>query len=207
MPAPDRQVPHAGRRRRAVRRPDGRRRLQGAADGRSSTLSSHSLPCLDRRFHSVGLNRSRGRARRRRAVGHAGAAVWHRQWKTPYRDGTTHVIFEPLDVIARLAALVPKPRVNLTRFDGVFAASGKHRTRVTPGQAGQGRPASHEAGSGGADAGRTPRRHDLGAAPQAGLWHGHRDLPGLRRGRANPRLHRRPGGDREDPCPPGCESG
>jgi len=35
--------------------------------------------------------------------------------KTPYRDGTTHVIFEPLDFIARLAALVPKPRVNLTR--------------------------------------------------------------------------------------------
>jgi hypothetical protein len=38
------------------------------------------------------------------------------QLKTPYRDGTTHVIFEPLDFIARLAALVPKPRVNLTRF-------------------------------------------------------------------------------------------
>ena len=30
--------------------------------------------------------------------------------KTPYRDGTTHVIFDPLDFIARLAALVPKPR-------------------------------------------------------------------------------------------------
>ena len=37
--------------------------------------------------------------------------------KTPYRDGTTHVIFEPLDVIARLASLVPKRRVNLTRVD------------------------------------------------------------------------------------------
>ncbi len=38
------------------------------------------------------------------------------QLKTPYRDGTTYVIFEPLDFMARLAALVPKPRVNLTRF-------------------------------------------------------------------------------------------
>jgi hypothetical protein len=42
--------------------------------------------------------------------------------KIPYRDGTagdrgSHVIFEPLDFIARLAALVPKPRVNLTRLD------------------------------------------------------------------------------------------
>ena len=41
--------------------------------------------------------------------------------KTPYSDGTTHVLFEPLDFIARLAALVPRPRVNLTRFHGVFA--------------------------------------------------------------------------------------
>ena len=49
-----------------------------------------------------------------RAQGCAGAT----QLKTPYRDGTTHVIFEPLDFIARLVALVPKPRVNLTRLDG-----------------------------------------------------------------------------------------
>jgi hypothetical protein len=45
--------------------------------------------------------------------------------KTPYRDGTTgerrsHAIFEPPDFIARLTALVPKTRVNLTRFHGVF---------------------------------------------------------------------------------------
>jgi hypothetical protein len=38
----------------------------------------------------------------------------------PFRNGTTQVIFEPLDFIARLAALVPKPRVNLTRLDTVF---------------------------------------------------------------------------------------
>jgi hypothetical protein len=31
--------------------------------------------------------------------------------KTPYRDGTTHVLFEPLDFLARLAALVPSPGV------------------------------------------------------------------------------------------------
>ena len=46
--------------------------------------------------------------------------------KTPYRDGTTHVIFEPMDFIARLVALVPKPRVNLTRFHGVFAPNSAH---------------------------------------------------------------------------------
>jgi len=54
--------------------------------------------------------------------------------KTPYRDGTTHVLFEPLDFIARLAALVPKPRVNLTRFHGVFASNSHRREQITPGQ-------------------------------------------------------------------------
>jgi hypothetical protein len=54
------------------------------------------------------------------------------QLKTPYSDGITHVIFEPLDFIAKLAALVPKPRVNLTRFHGVFAPNSKYRVDVTP---------------------------------------------------------------------------
>ncbi len=59
------------------------------------------------------------------------------QLKTPYSDGTTHVIFEPLDFISKLASLVPKPRVNLTRFHGVFAPNSKHRTLVTPAQRGK----------------------------------------------------------------------
>ncbi|MFQ5422003.1 MAG: transposase, partial [Anaerolineae bacterium] len=61
--------------------------------------------------------------------------------KTPCRDGTTHVIFEPLDFIARLAALVPKPRVNLTRFHGVFAPNSKYRALVTPARRGRGNKA------------------------------------------------------------------
>jgi ribosomal protein S27E len=61
--------------------------------------------------------------------------------KTPYRDGTTHVIFEPMDFIARLVALVPKPRVNLTRFHGVFAPNSAHRAQVTPAKRGKGNKA------------------------------------------------------------------
>jgi hypothetical protein len=71
------------------------------------------------------------------------------QLKTPYRDGTTHIIFErggppPLDFIAKLAALVPKPRTNLTRFHGVFVRGGhppnsKYRVRLTPAKRGRGR--------------------------------------------------------------------
>ena len=62
--------------------------------------------------------------------------------KTPYRDGTTHVFYEPLDFIAKLAALVPKPRVNLTRFHGVFAPNSKHRIQITPAKRGKGKKAS-----------------------------------------------------------------
>ncbi len=47
--------------------------------------------------------------------------------ESPYRDGTTHVVFEALDFLARLAALVPRARVNLTRYHGVFAPNSAHR--------------------------------------------------------------------------------
>ena len=57
--------------------------------------------------------------------------------KTPYNDGTTHVLFEPLDFISRLVALVPKPRVHLTRYHGVFAPHSKYRARVTPAKRGK----------------------------------------------------------------------
>jgi hypothetical protein len=63
--------------------------------------------------------------------------------KTPYRDATTHVLFEPLDFLARLAALVPKPRANLTRYHGVFAPNSAQRARVT--RAGRGKGATGQA--------------------------------------------------------------
>jgi hypothetical protein len=33
--------------------------------------------------------------------------------KTPWRDGTTHLVISPLEVMRRLAALVPRPRLTL----------------------------------------------------------------------------------------------
>jgi hypothetical protein len=52
--------------------------------------------------------------------------------KTPYRNGTTHVLFEPLDFIARLAALVPRPRVHLTRYHGILAPHSGWRAAIVP---------------------------------------------------------------------------
>lgn len=47
--------------------------------------------------------------------------------KTPYRDGTTHLCFEPLELMERLAAQIPKPRANLVLYAGILAPHAKHR--------------------------------------------------------------------------------
>ena len=52
---------------------------------------------------------------------------------------STHVVFEPLDFLAKLAALVPRPRVNLTHYHGVFAPDSAHRALVTRAGRGKGR--------------------------------------------------------------------
>ena len=66
--------------------------------------------------------------------------------KTPYSDGTTHVVLSPLEFIGRLAALVPKPRVNLTRFHGVFSPNSKLREKVVPAKPLQNNPSSGKPG-------------------------------------------------------------
>jgi len=58
--------------------------------------------------------------------------------KTPYRDGTTHIVLEPLDLMARLSALVPPPRMHLTRYHGVFAPHSRLRAAITPAGRGAG---------------------------------------------------------------------
>ncbi len=53
------------------------------------------------------------------------------------REGTGHVIFEPLDFSARLAGLVPSPAVNLTRYHGVFAPNHRLTALIVPAQRGR----------------------------------------------------------------------
>ena len=56
------------------------------------------------------------------------------QLKTPYRDGATHVIFEPLGFIARLAALVPQAESQPYPFPWRVCAE---QQAQCPGHAGQ----------------------------------------------------------------------
>lgn len=50
--------------------------------------------------------------------------------KRAFGDGTTHVLFEPQDFIARLAALVPRPKAHLMRYHGVFAPNARDRAAI-----------------------------------------------------------------------------
>jgi len=52
--------------------------------------------------------------------------------KKKWRDGTSHIIFQPLELMERLAALVPAPRFNMIRYSGVLAPSAAWRQRIIP---------------------------------------------------------------------------
>ena len=54
------------------------------------------------------------------------------RFKHPWRDGSTHVVFEPLELVAKLAALVPPPRFNLVRYHGILAPSARSRAQIVP---------------------------------------------------------------------------
>ena len=98
-----------------------------------------------------------------------------RYWfKTPWRDGTTHAVFEPLQFLEKLAALVPTPRAHLVRFHGILGPAAKWRPSIVPNNATTDAPldspdtATTSAPSGGADAdcGNTEKPAD--AAKQRG---------------------------------------
>ena len=59
------------------------------------------------------------------------------QLKTPYRDGTTHLVLTPLEFLQRVAALVPRPRLHLIRFHGVLAPNAALRSQIVPGESDQ----------------------------------------------------------------------
>jgi hypothetical protein len=52
--------------------------------------------------------------------------------KRSWRDGTSAVIFERQDFIAKLAVLVPAPRAHLTRYHGILGPAAKWRPLIVP---------------------------------------------------------------------------
>jgi len=52
--------------------------------------------------------------------------------KTPWSDGTTHLLLSPLELIEKLAALIPPRRLNLVRYHGILAPNAHERSQTVP---------------------------------------------------------------------------
>ena len=53
-------------------------------------------------------------------------------FKRPFRDGSTHVVLDPMSFLLRLAALVPPPRMHLVTDHGVLAGLGLLLSATSP---------------------------------------------------------------------------
>jgi len=65
-------------------------------------------------------------------LGRDGDGLVVHRLKRPFGGRTTEFLFEPLDFLARLAALVPRPRSHLLRYHGVLAPNARQRRLVVP---------------------------------------------------------------------------
>jgi hypothetical protein len=52
--------------------------------------------------------------------------------RRPWSDGTIAVVLSPMELLEKLAALVPKPRVHLIRYFGIFAPNHRWRKAILP---------------------------------------------------------------------------
>src|SRR6266566_5050122 len=50
--------------------------------------------------------------------------------KSEWHDGTTHLLFTPVELLEKLAALTPRPRVNLVLYHGILAPRARARARA-----------------------------------------------------------------------------
>jgi hypothetical protein len=51
-------------------------------------------------------------------------------FRQPWRDGTTAIVFDPVEFLGRLAVLIPRPRINLLLYYGVLGARARDRAQV-----------------------------------------------------------------------------
>jgi hypothetical protein len=52
------------------------------------------------------------------------------EMKRRFSDGTTHIVFQPLEFLEKLVALIPKPRAHQVLYHGVLAPHAKLRSQV-----------------------------------------------------------------------------
>jgi hypothetical protein len=59
-----------------------------------------------------------------------GQLLYH--FRGPWRDGSTALLLEPLELLERLAALVPSPRRPLLAYHGLLAPRAEWRSTIVP---------------------------------------------------------------------------
>lgn len=54
------------------------------------------------------------------------------RFKQAWRDGTTHIVFTPQELIEKPIPLIPRPRCHLVRYHGILGPAAKDRDKVVP---------------------------------------------------------------------------
>jgi hypothetical protein len=54
------------------------------------------------------------------------------RFKRAWRDGTTHIVLDPVEMLRKLTALIPAPRAHVVRYAGIFAPAAKWRSAIVP---------------------------------------------------------------------------
>jgi hypothetical protein len=81
--------------------------------------------------------------------------------RKPRKNGATHLVMTPVELLAKMASLVPPPKFPLLRFAGVLAPGSTWRASVVPGRAPEAR---HRHGTAEEKKDNEPLAHAGGAA-------------------------------------------
>ncbi|MDO8479692.1 MAG: hypothetical protein Q7W02_26555 [Candidatus Rokubacteria bacterium] len=84
--------------------------------------------------------------------------------KAAWRDGTTHVLFEPIEFLEKLAALTPRPAINLLLYHAALAPHARWGSQVV----GYGRTVAGDSDAGHGAAG--PRDAGGQRPPRSWAW-------------------------------------
>src|SRR5262249_11534193 len=86
--------------------------------------------------------------------------------KMPWHDGTRHLMFEPLEFLEKLAALIPRPEVNLIICHGLLAPHAGWRASVVA----YGRAAAEAVGAGDGMCAPSASPDDVRQKPSPRSW-------------------------------------
>ncbi len=105
-------------------------RVGGHVRGGKAHRKYRMLSAASLKLRLRNIERSRGSPEERLSLLPDGKLLY--RLKRRWRDGTTPLIYEPLELMERLAALVHPPRFHIISFCGILAPGASLRPRVAP---------------------------------------------------------------------------